>query len=104
VNDVTPPVLRLRTRVVERGDPVLVTATDAGSGIYPASIRARIGLASVATVVRRNVVRISTASFVPGRYRLRLSVSDYQETKNTENVAGILPNTRVLTATVTIRP
>jgi hypothetical protein len=27
---------------------------------------------------------------------------DYQETKNTENVARILPNARILTATVTI--
>jgi hypothetical protein len=36
-------------------------------------------------------------------HRLRLRVSDYQETKNTENVARILPNTRVLSATFRIR-
>jgi len=34
---------------------------------------------------------------------VRLRVSDYQETKNTENVARILPNTRTLTATFRVR-
>jgi hypothetical protein len=49
------------------------------------------------------VVSISTAGLRPGLHRLRLRVSDYQETKNTENVARILPNTRTLQATITIR-
>ena len=39
----------------------------------------------------------------PGSHRLRLRVSDYQESKNTENVARILPNTRWLTATFRVR-
>jgi len=30
-------------------------------------------------------------------------VSDFQETKNTENVSRILPNTRTFTATFTVR-
>jgi len=34
---------------------------------------------------------------------LRLRVSDYQETKNTESVARILPNTRTLTTTFRVR-
>jgi hypothetical protein len=33
---------------------------------------------------------------------LRLQVSDYQETRNIENVAAILPNTRVLRAAFTV--
>ena len=96
VNDVTPPTSRRRPRpVVERGDPVLVAATDAGSGIYPASIRAshRRSL-RVGRGYRGGVVRIPTASLVPGRHRLRLRVSDYQETKNTENVARHPARTR----------
>ena len=39
-----------------------------------------------------------------GRHHVRLSVADYQETRNMENVARILPNTRVVTASVTVRP
>ena len=40
-----------------------------------------------------------TSGFASGSHRLLLRVSDYQETKNTENVARILPNTRKLAAT-----
>jgi len=48
-------------------------------------------------------VRIQTIGFAPGTRRLRLSVADYQETRNMENVARILPNTRVVNASVTVR-
>ena len=50
-----------------------------------------------------NEVRISTIGITPGARRLRLSLADYQETRNMENVARILPNTRVLSARVTVR-
>jgi subtilisin family serine protease len=103
VHDVTPPTLRLRTRSVRRGDPILVSATDRGSGVYPGGIVATVdGLAQEARL-RDDLVRVSTEALSPGRHRLRLRVSDYQEAKNTENVARILPNTRVLTATVVVR-
>jgi hypothetical protein len=49
-------------------------------------------------------VRVSTMGAAPGRRRLRLEIGDYQETRNMENVARILPNTRVLTAWVVLRP
>jgi subtilisin family serine protease len=104
IDDVTPPTLRLRTRRVDRGDPILVAAIDRGSGVYPDLVRASIDGRSVRAAYRRGVVRIGTTGLSPGAHRLRLRVSDYQETKNTENVARILPNTRFLTATVTIRP
>ena len=42
-------------------------------------------------------------NLAPGSHRLRLRVSDVQESKNTENVARILPNTRWLTATFRVR-
>jgi len=103
INDVTPPSLRLRTRAVGEGDPVLVAATDTGSGVYPDLISATIDGRLVRAEYQRGVVRVRTAGLAPGQHRLRLRVSDYQETKNTENVARVLPNTRILTATVTIR-
>ncbi len=103
VNDVTAPALRLRTRAVRQGDPVRIAATDAGSGVYGASVTASVDGESTSASFRRGVVRIPTRGFSPGRHRLTLRVSDYQETKNTENVARILPNTRMLTAIFTIR-
>ncbi len=105
INDVTPPTLRLRTRVVRRGDPIRVAATDAAVGdLHPARSNAILDGAHA----RRRPIGTAwfasrPADFSPGRHRLRLRVSDYQETKNTENVARILPNTRTLTATFTVR-
>jgi len=103
VDDVTAPTLRLRTRSVRRGDPIRVAATDAGSGVYGESVVASVDGGSTSASFRSGVVRISTIGLEPGRHRLRLKVSDYQETKNTENVARILPNTRTLTTTFTVR-
>ena len=38
-----------------------------------------------------------------GRHKIALSVSDYQEAKNMEDVPPILPNTSRLATTVTVR-
>jgi hypothetical protein len=103
VNDVKPPVLKVRSRAVALGRPLLVTATDAGSGVYPQSLEASVDGRRVPASYRRGVIRVDTSSLGAGRHRLRLQVSDYQETKNTENVDRILPNTRVLTTTFTVR-
>jgi subtilisin family serine protease len=103
VNDVTPPILRMRSRTVASGRPLQVAARDPGSGVYPDSIVATIDGDQVPALFRGDVVSISTSGFAPGTHRLRVRVSDYQESKNTENVARILPNTRTLVTTVTIR-
>jgi subtilisin family serine protease len=103
VNDVTPPTLRLRTRAVRAGEALRVAAIDAGAGIYPATITASIDGEQRRSAHRRATISISTQGLAPGLHRLRLRVSDYQEAKNTENVARILPNTRWLTATFRVR-
>jgi subtilisin family serine protease len=103
VNDVTPPTLRVATRVVRAGAPLRVLATDAGSGVYPSSIIATIDGDRASASFRSGVVSLRTRGLTPGTHRVRLRVSDYQETKNTENVARILPNTRTLTATFRVR-
>ncbi len=104
VNDVTPPTLRLRSRSARAGRPIIVGATDSGSGVYPASIVATLDGKLVGRAFRDGLVRVPTGSLAPGRHRLVLRVSDYQESKNNENVAAILPNTRTLRATVTVLP
>ena len=48
-------------------------------------------------------VRIATAGLRKGRHTLRLQISDYQESRNMENVGRILPSTRILQTTFTVR-
>ena len=103
VDDVTPPTLRLRTKVVRAGEDAKVGAVDAGSGVYADSIIALVDGRPVRDAYGDGVVSISTRNLAPGTHRLRLRVSDVQESKNTENVARILPNTRWLTATFHVR-
>ncbi len=96
VNDVTPPALRL---VSSRGG-ILVSATDTGSGVDPSSIAATLDGKAVKASYVSGKIRIAAGK---GRHRLVLSVADFQETKNMEDVVRILPNTRTLTATVRVR-
>jgi subtilisin family serine protease len=103
VDDLTPPTLRFRSRSVPRGRDVEIVATDAGSGVWAPSIRVLVGGAEARHTFRNGVIRIPTAGLAPGRHRLQLRVSDVQETKNTENVRRILPNTRVVETTITVR-
>ena len=93
VDDVTPPTVRLRTRSVRGGKPLRVSAVDAGAGVYPQSIRVSVDGSSRTAVLRGAQIAIQTAGLSRGSHRLRVRVSDYQESKNTENVARILPNT-----------
>ncbi len=103
IGDTKPPVLKLRTRVVKRGTPLVVAATDAGSGVDHRSIVARAGGASARRSFRNGRVLVSTKGLRRGRHRLVLQVSDYQESRNMENVGPILPNTRILRARFTVR-
>ena len=96
VNDVTPPKLKIRST---RGS-ILVAATDAGSGIDSTSIVATLDGKRVATRFGSGAIRIAAAK---GRHSLVVSVADFQETKNTEDVVKILPNTATLRATVRVR-
>ena len=97
VNDVTPPKLRVLARSVRRGHALRIAATDRGSGVDPRSIVVLVDGAPRRATFRRGVLRVSTAGLRRGAHRLFLQVSDYQETRNMENVARILPNTRKLT-------
>jgi hypothetical protein len=103
VNDITPPTLKLRTKAIPRGKPVLVSAVDKGAGVYPQSIRVTVDGESARWTIRSGLISIPTRGLAPGTHRLRMRVSDFQESKNTENVARILPNTSWKTATFTVR-
>jgi subtilisin family serine protease len=96
VGDTRPPVLRLAS---QRGG-IIVSATDAGAGVDPASVTATVDGKPAPARWSKGLVRVTAAR---GRHTLVLSVGDYQETKNTEDVGRILPNTATLRTTLTVR-
>jgi subtilisin family serine protease len=103
LNDVTPPTLKPRARTVQRGGTLVVAASDRGSGVDPASVVVRVDGNEVGARFAAGRVRIPLAGIGRGRHALRIQLSDYQESRNMENVARILPNTRVLQTTFVVR-
>jgi subtilisin family serine protease len=103
VNDVTPPALRLASRAVRRTSPLVVLASDGGSGIDPASLVVRVNGRETEAAYARGRITIPASGLRKGRHALRVQLSDYQESRNMENVARILPNTRVLQTTIVVR-
>ena len=99
-----PPTLRLTSRAVPRCRPLRIAATDAGAGVYAGSIVALVDGEPVRASYRGGTISVPTGGLSASTHRLRVRASDYQEAKNTENVARILPNTRTLAVTFRVRP
>jgi hypothetical protein len=76
---------------------------DRGSGVDPSSLRATIGGRGVRLAYDHGVLRLRTAKLRPGKRAVTVTASDFQESKNMEDVGPVLPNTRVLRTTVTLR-
>ena len=102
LNDATPPALTLRTRQVRLGKPIVVAAIDRGAGVDPGSLVVTIDDTERSARYVRGQVLIPTAGLSKGRRALRLQVSDFQESRNMENVGTILPNTRILATTFVV--
>jgi subtilisin family serine protease len=103
VNDTRPPSAVLRTPRVKAGAPLVISVSDAGSGVQPGSLVVRIDGDEHEGRFGRGKVTVSTAGLAKGRHALRFQISDFQETRNMENVGRILPNTRVLRTTFVVR-
>jgi hypothetical protein len=104
IDDVAPPSARPVATTVRRGDSIRIRVADGGSGIDVRSIDATVDDRPARAPLVGTEIRIPTASLAVGRHRVRLTLADYQETRNNENALRILPNTRTLTTTVTVRP
>ena len=104
VNDTTPPAVRALQRSVRRGSPLRISVTDAGSGVDPRTLVVSLDGKAARFAYRNGVVSVSTTRVAPGSHRLTLRASDYEESKNNENVGPVLPNTRSFGTTVTVRP
>jgi len=101
INDATPPTVKLRGY---SGGVVKLGVSDAGAGVDSRSLRAFVdgGAATSPTTFNKGVVSVKTGSLAAGKHTIELLVSDYQEAKNMEDVAQILPNTRDFTASFTV--
>jgi hypothetical protein len=103
VNDVAPPEATFVSRTATAGEPLRLRVADDGAGVDPGSIEATLGGRAVSARLVGRELRVATRGLPAGRHRLRVALSDYQETRNDENVLRILPNTRVVSAWVTLR-
>ncbi len=103
IDDVTPPDVKLDSHVVRHGR-LVAHVSDTGSGVDPQGISFRIdgGAERAGRLIGQRAV-LPVGALRPGTHRLVLMVSDRQEAKNTENVPGILPNTRVVATTIRAR-
>ena len=103
INDTSPPSVRLLDHTGTIGRPIRVAVHDSGSGVDPQSLHASIGGKTVSFTFTHGVLLLRTNGIRPGRRAVVVRASDYQETKNMEDVGPVLPNTRVLHTTVTLR-
>ncbi|HWJ33121.1 MAG TPA: S8 family serine peptidase [Gaiellaceae bacterium] len=89
--DTTPPSIQV---LGVRGSTLRVAVTDRGSGVDPTALAARVDGEERDVAYTNGVARVSVSGLGRGRHTLIFTAADYQEVKNNENVAGVLPNTR----------
>ena len=94
--DVRPPSVRV---LGVRNGFLELAVRDGGAGVDPVSLQARIDGNFVPVTFGSGRARLSLAGDARGRHTLSFTAADYQETKNMENVARILPNTRTVRTT-----
>jgi hypothetical protein len=103
VDDTTPPSLRPLSHMTLVGRPIRLSVHDSGSGVDPLSLHVRMNGALTRFAYGNGVLSIPTAKLRPGKAHVVVTASDYQEAKNMEDVGPVLPNTRTLRTTVTLR-
>jgi subtilisin family serine protease len=102
VNDTTPPKVKLLTPTVRSRSAARLSISDWGSGVFPQSLAVYVDGRPATFDFRGRILRVPTSRLTPGAHRLRVVASDYQETRNVETIAGILPNTRTFVARIAI--
>ena len=106
INDQTPPRVQVLSRTLNAGGSIKLRATDAGSGVDPTSVAATLDQEPIEEIEyddETGDITIPIGGLGRGRHALFFQISDYQEAKNMENVAPILPNTRQVRAIVVVQ-
>jgi subtilisin family serine protease len=103
VDDRSPPSIRLLDHTATIGRAIRVAVRDSASGVDPRSLHASIGGKGVHFTFAHGMLLLRTKGLRAGKRAVVVRASDHQETKNMEDVGPVLPNTRVLHATVTLR-
>ncbi len=103
VNDMSPPKVRLLSNATKRHGPIRFAIRDSGSGVDPGSITVRVGTRVPKFSFSNGILSISTARLPLGKDTVSIVVSDFQESRNQENVGPVLPNTRRVSAHVLVR-
>jgi hypothetical protein len=103
INDTSPPSIRILHHNVKIGRSIRLSARDSGSGVDPRSVHATVGGKSVRLTYAHGVLRLRTKGLRTGKQAVLVKASDYQETKNMEDVGPVLPNTRRFAARVAVR-
>ena len=103
IGDTTPPSVRLASRSQAA---LALAVADRGSGVDPRSVVAKIDtqrLTRVGYSRQDGRLRVPLAGVAPGRHTFTLQISDFEESKNMEDVPRILPNTRTFRTAFTVR-
>jgi subtilisin family serine protease len=104
MNDTTPPTVRLLARTVSASRPLRLALKDAGAGVDQRSIEVTIDRTLADYHFKNGVLTVASAHLGRGKHRVTVSVADYQETKNMEDVLnGATPNTRSFSTTFVVR-
>ena len=101
IDDKTPPRVRLLTPTATSA--LTLSLADSGSGVDPRSITVLVDGRRQVFVLKPGRLSVPLEGVARGTHRLVVSVADFQETKNSESVVGILPNTRVFRKTFRVR-
>jgi subtilisin family serine protease len=96
IGDATPP----RIRLLGGGPRAVFAVTDGGAGVDPGAFQARVDGRNRRVAFSSGRAYVSLAGLPRRTHTVVLTASDYQETKNTEDVGPILPNTRTIRARV----
>ena len=108
IGDTKRPSVRLLTKTASPSGSLRLRVTDGGSGIDPQTLVPMVdGAVMTASYSRaKGVVTIPfgrSKTLSTGRHRVVLQVSDFQESRNMEDVGPILPNTRTVSTTFRVR-
>jgi subtilisin family serine protease len=96
IGDATPP----RIRLLSGGRTAVFAVTDAGAGVDPSALRARVDGRGRHVAFAGGRAVVSLAGLPRRTHTVTLTAADYQELKNMEDVGPILPNTRTVTVRV----